>query len=64
MSCFADVDPGDRQLHGTDRFDAIGLLVRFQRRHLPWVALVGVSMGYGCQYVFTRVFVVDLPGAF
>jgi len=41
---------------------AIGFLVRFQTRILPWIALVAVVTGYGCQYVFTRVFVVDLPG--
>ncbi len=45
-------------------FLAIGMLVRFERKRLPWVALVGVAMGYGCQFAFTRVFVVDLPGAF
>jgi hypothetical protein len=43
-------------------FTGIGLLVRFERRLLPWVGLVAVVTGYGCQYVFTRVFVVDLPG--
>ncbi|MDX1541903.1 MAG: tripartite tricarboxylate transporter TctB family protein [Geminicoccaceae bacterium] len=41
---------------------SIGLLVRFERRQLPWVVLVALVMGYGCQYLFTRVFVVDLPG--
>lgn len=43
-------------------FTGIGLLVRFERRLLPWVGVVAVVTGYGCQYVFTRVFVVDLPG--
>ena len=42
-------------------FVAIGFLVRFERRLLPWAAVVGLAMGYGCQYVFTRIFVVDLP---
>lgn len=41
---------------------AIGLLVRFDRRRLPWVALVAAITGFGSQYVFTRIFVVDLPG--
>lgn len=41
---------------------AIGWLVRFERRSLPWVVLVALATGYGCQYLFTRVFVVDLPG--
>lgn len=43
-------------------FIAIGVLVRFERRLLPVILLVAVVMGWGCQYVFTRVFVVDLPG--
>lgn len=40
----------------------IGWLVRFARRELPWVVLVALATGYGCQYLFTRVFIVDLPG--
>jgi hypothetical protein len=42
-------------------FVAIGFLVRFERRLLPWAAGIGLAMGYGCLYLFTRVFVVDLP---
>lgn len=45
-------------------FLTIGLLVRFERKSLPIVAAVSLIVGFGCQYVFTRVFVVDLPGAF
>ncbi|MGI9334015.1 MAG: tripartite tricarboxylate transporter TctB family protein [Gammaproteobacteria bacterium] len=45
-------------------FATIGLLVRFRRRSLPAVALVAAVVGFGCQLLFTRVFVVDLPGAF
>jgi hypothetical protein len=41
---------------------AIGILVRFERRKLPWVVLVAAAVGFGSQYVFTRIFVVDLPG--
>jgi cytochrome b561 len=41
---------------------SIGLLVRLERRLLPWVALVAALVGFGSQYVFTRIFVVDLPG--
>ena len=40
----------------------IGVLVRFERRLLPVVAIVAAVMGFGCQYVFTRIFVVNLPG--
>lgn len=43
-------------------FVAIGFLVRFRLKSLPIVALVALLTGYGCQYVFTRIFVVDLPG--
>jgi len=42
-------------------FFAIAFLTRFTPRSLPLAALVGLLMGYGCQYVFTQVFVVDLP---
>ena len=40
----------------------IGWLIRFQPRRLPWVMLTAVITGFGCQYVFTRIFIVDLPG--
>ncbi|MEO1017343.1 MAG: tripartite tricarboxylate transporter TctB family protein [Pseudomonadota bacterium] len=43
-------------------FVAIGFLVRFRLKSLPIVALVALVTGYGCQYIFTRIFVVDLPG--
>ena len=42
-------------------FVAIAFLTRFAPRSLPIAALIGVAMGWGCQYVFTRVFIVDLP---
>lgn len=42
-------------------FIAIAYLTRFAPRSLPVAALVGLIMGYGCQYIFTQVFVVDLP---
>ena len=41
---------------------SIGWLVRFERRRLLIVALVAAATGFGCQYLFTRVFIVDLPG--
>lgn len=41
---------------------AIGWLVRFKPRQLPAVILTAAIVGFGCQYIFTRVFVVDLPG--
>ena len=40
----------------------IGFLVRFRRHQLPWVIGIAAATGFGFQYVFTRVFVVDLPG--
>ena len=42
-------------------FLAIALLTRFRPRALPVAALIGVVMGFGCRYLFTRVFYVDLP---
>lgn len=44
-------------------FVTIGFLVRFERRLLPVALLVGLVMGFGCQYFFTQVFVVDLPAS-
>jgi hypothetical protein len=41
---------------------AIGLLLRFRLRDMPIVLLVAAVTGFGCQYVFTRIFIVDLPG--
>lgn len=40
----------------------IGWLVRFERRLLPAVGITALAVGFGCQYIFTRIFVVDLPG--
>jgi putative tricarboxylic transport membrane protein len=40
----------------------IGALVRFERRLLPLIVVLALVTGFGCQYVFTRIFVVDLPG--
>ncbi len=43
-------------------FVSIGMLLRFHLMSLPIVAAIALLTGYGCQYIFTRVFVVDLPG--
>ena len=40
----------------------IFVLTRFDLAKLPAILLVAVITGFGCQYLFTRVFVVDLPG--
>ena len=40
----------------------IGFLTRFDRRQLPWIIGLAATVGFGFQYLFTRVFVVDLPG--
>jgi hypothetical protein len=40
----------------------IFVLVRFDIAKLPVILLVAAVTGFGCQYLFTRVFVVDLPG--
>lgn len=38
------------------------VLERFDIAKLPAIFLVAIITGFGCQYLFTRVFVVDLPG--
>lgn len=40
---------------------AIPLLYRFRWIAFPLSLGIGVVMGFGLQYLFTRVFVVDLP---
>ena len=40
----------------------IGFLIRFDRRRLLYVVGIAAVVGFGFQYLFTRVFVVDLPG--
>jgi hypothetical protein len=40
----------------------IGFLTRFDRRQMPWIVGIAAVVGFGFQYLFTRVFVVDLPG--
>lgn len=40
----------------------IFVLVRFDLARLPAILLVAALTGFGCQYLFTRIFVVDLPG--
>jgi len=45
-------------------FLSIGYLVRFKPKSMLIVSLIALVMGFGCQFIFTKVFVVDLPGAF
>ncbi len=40
----------------------IFVLARFDLKKLPVILLVAAITGFGCQYLFTRIFVVDLPG--
>lgn len=40
----------------------IFVLTRFDLAKLPVILLVAAITGFGCQYLFTRVFVIDLPG--
>lgn len=44
-------------------FVLISILARFERRALVIAAIIAVVMGYGCQYIFTEIFVVDLPSS-
>ena len=41
---------------------SIALLSRLRLRSLAAAAVVAIVVGWGTQYLFTRVFVVDLPG--
>ena len=43
-------------------FIVISLLARFKLTTMAGAAVVGVVTGWGAQYIFTRVFVIDLPG--
>ena len=40
----------------------IFVLARFDTAKLPVILVLAAITGFGCQYLFTRVFVVDLPG--
>jgi hypothetical protein len=42
-------------------FITISMLMNFDRRVMLIAAAIALIMGYGCQYLFTEVFVVDLP---
>jgi hypothetical protein len=39
----------------------MAILTRFERKWLPAVILIALLIGFGCQYIFTQVFVIDLP---
>ena len=43
-------------------FTSIALLTRARLKSLIPAAVVAIIIGWGTQYLFTRVFVVDLPG--
>lgn len=40
---------------------AVGMLTTFARRQLPVVIVLAVALGLGLEYLFTQVFVIDLP---
>ena len=40
----------------------IGWLERFAPARLPYVVVLAAVAGFGLQYVFTRIFIVNLPG--
>jgi len=42
-------------------FISIGMLTRFYYKRLPVVILIALVIGFGCQYIFTQVLVLDLP---
>ena len=39
----------------------IGVLNRFDRKGLLLALVIALAMGFGCQYLFTEVLVIDLP---
>jgi NhaP-type Na+/H+ and K+/H+ antiporter len=39
----------------------IGALDRFSRKSLIIGGIIALVMGFGCQYLFTEIFVIDLP---
>ncbi len=40
---------------------SIGMLTRFNFKRMPIALLIALVIGFGCQYIFTQVFVLDLP---
>ncbi|MCP5152540.1 MAG: tripartite tricarboxylate transporter TctB family protein [Ectothiorhodospiraceae bacterium] len=40
---------------------SIGMLSGFERRVLPALAVLALGLAFGLEYLFTRVFVIDLP---
>ena len=40
---------------------AVGMLTKFERRLLPGIGVLALVLGVGLEYVFTQVFVIDLP---
>ncbi len=39
----------------------IMLLFKFERRRLPAAVLLAALVGFGCDYIFTQFFFIDLP---
>ena len=42
-------------------FLTISTLGNFQKKAMMLALLIGVTMGFGCNYLFTEIFSVDLP---
>jgi len=42
-------------------FISIGMLTRFYYKRLPVAVIIALVIGFGCQYIFTQVLVLDLP---
>ena len=41
---------------------AIGWLEFFKLKRMPLIAGLSIAVGFGCAYVFTKIFIVNLPG--
>ena len=40
---------------------SVGMLTGFARRSIPMLIVLAVVFGFGLEYLFTKVFVIDLP---
>ena len=41
---------------------AIGWLENFRLKTMPVIVGLSLTVGFGCAYVFTKIFIVNLPG--
>ena len=39
----------------------MGIMTGFDRRRIPVILAIALVTGFGCQYLFTQVLIIDLP---